>query len=156
MTHKDLTLSVTRLIDAPRDVVYRTWVEHLSEWWAPKPYTTPVVDIDLRPGGTFLTAMQDGEGNAVSETAEPGVVLEAIPNESVVFTDAFRPGWVPSDRAFMVGRFTFADEGGKTRYTASAQHWRPEDMSDHEKMGFHEGWGMVADQFEQVVMRLKG
>ncbi len=43
--------------------------------------------------------------------------------------------------------FTFEDLGqGKTRYTARARHWTKEDKEAHEKMGFHEGWGICTDQ----------
>jgi uncharacterized protein YndB with AHSA1/START domain len=45
---------------------------------------------------------------------------------------------------------TFQDEGGKTRYTARARHWSKEDRETHEKMGFHQGWGVCADQLEAL------
>jgi uncharacterized protein YndB with AHSA1/START domain len=46
----------------------------------------------------------------------------------------------------MTAIVTFADEGGKTRYTARALHWTAEDKKTHEEMGFHQGWGQCADQ----------
>ncbi|WP_127145692.1 SRPBCC family protein [Pelagibacterium montanilacus] len=147
------SLSITRLIPVPRPVLYRAWTEHLGEWWAPRPYTTPEVELDLRPGGVFRTQMVDGDGNLHPE-GDPGVVLEAIPNERIAFTDAFLPGWVPSAAPFMVGVFTFADEDGGTRYTASAWHWKVEDRKAHEEMGFEVGWGIAADQLEEVAKRI--
>ncbi len=48
---------------------------------------------------------------------------------------------------------TFADEGGKTRYRAVARHWSPELRAEHEKMGFHEGWGIVATQLEALAKK---
>ena len=74
-----------------------------------------------------------------------GIVLEVIPGRRIVVTNAFRAGWIPQP-PFMVGIFEFADEGGKTRYTASARHWDEATMKQHEAMGFTTGWTTVADQ----------
>ena len=51
-------LTITRFIQASPEAVYRAWTERLGEWWAPKPYTTPVVELDLRPGGRGLMVMR--------------------------------------------------------------------------------------------------
>ncbi|WP_207462197.1 SRPBCC domain-containing protein [Azospirillum sp. SYSU D00513] len=40
---------------------------------------------------------------------EPGVFLEVVENERLVFTDAFRPGWRPSNKAFMTAQVLFED-----------------------------------------------
>jgi uncharacterized protein YndB with AHSA1/START domain len=78
-----------------------------------------------------------------------GVFLEVTPNRRFVFTDALKAGWIPQT-AFIVGFFEFADEGGKTRYTASARHWTAEDKARHEAMGFADGWGKVAEQLAEL------
>jgi uncharacterized protein YndB with AHSA1/START domain len=49
---------------------------------------------------------------------------------------------------------TFEDLGGKTRYTARVRHWTAADRETHEKMGFHQGWGLCADQLAALVARL--
>lgn len=54
----------------------------------------------------------------------------------------------------MTVTLTLEDEGGKTRYTAVARHWTVEDRKAHEAMGFHEGWGLCADQLEALVKTL--
>ncbi|WP_338607435.1 SRPBCC family protein [Pelagibacterium nitratireducens] len=150
-TDKELVLD--RLIDAPRDKVYRCWTEPdlIKQWFAPKPWTTPKVEIDVRPGGANTVTMADPEGN---EYPNPGIYLEVVPNEKLVFTDAFTAGWQPTDKAFFTCELTFADEGGKTRYIARAKHWTLEDKQQHEQMGFHEGWGICADQLEALAKTL--
>jgi uncharacterized protein YndB with AHSA1/START domain len=85
-------LSISRLIDAPPHVVYRVWTQRTGEWWAPRPYTTPVVDLDLRPGGRGRMVMRAPEG---TEMPNEGVFLEIVPNEKIVFTNAFTAGWIP-------------------------------------------------------------
>jgi uncharacterized protein YndB with AHSA1/START domain len=84
----------------------------------------------------------------------PGVVLEVVPGERLVFTDAYTSAWVPSARPFMTAILTFADEMGGTRYVARARHWTAEARAEHEAMGFHEGWGQCADQLEALASTL--
>lgn len=147
-------LSLTREIDAPPALVYRAWTEHLTEWFAPRPLTTTPVEIDIRAGGRFKFTMKDP--SSAAEYPCDGIFLEVVPNRRIVSTDAFLPGWQPSDKAFMVAITTFEDIGnGRTRYTATARHWSDEDKQAHEQMGFHDGWGQCADQLIEVVARLK-
>ncbi|MBL0936997.1 MAG: SRPBCC family protein [Rhizobiaceae bacterium] len=146
-------LVLTRLLDAPRDTLYRCWTdaELLPKWFVPAPWTIAKTEVDPRPGGRSFIVMRDPDGN---EYPNDGVYLEVVPNEKIVFTDAYTAGWVPSQKPFFTGIVTFADEGGKTRYTARARHWRAEDKEAHEKMGFHEGWGVCADQLEALAKTL--
>jgi uncharacterized protein YndB with AHSA1/START domain len=71
-----------------------------------------------------------------------------------VFTDAYTAAWEPSGKPFMTVVLSFEDEGGKTRYTARVQHWTEADREEHEKMGFHDGWGKATDQLEALVATL--
>jgi len=135
-------LAVTRLIDAPVALVWQIATERLAEWWCPKPWTTEIVEQDWRPGGRSAMIMRGPDGE---EHAMEGVFLEVTPGKRFVFTDAFKAGWIPQT-AFMVGWFEFADEGGKTRYTAGARHWTEDALKQHEAMGFTDGWGKVAEQ----------
>lgn len=149
----NLELSITRFIDAPPETVYRVFTQRTAEWWCPKPWTTPIVEWDLRAGGRMYTEMKgpDGEG----EGGE-GVFLEVVPNERIVFTNAFKPGWEPQALSnegcdfAMVGIFTLEPEGSGTRYTASARHWSAEAVAKHREMGFEQGWGAVAAQLAEI------
>jgi uncharacterized protein YndB with AHSA1/START domain len=47
-----------------------------------------------------------------------------------------------------------APADGHTRYLARALHWSAADRETHEKMGFHEGWGIAADQLEKLAQSL--
>ena len=149
----DRELVLTRLINAPRDKVYRAWTdpELLKQWFAPKPYTTPIVELDVRPGGSAYFVMRGPDGK---DLPNRGVYLEVVPNEKLVSTDAYVAAWEPSEKPFMTLILTFEDEGGKTRYTARVRHWTVADREAHEKMGFHEGWGICADQLEALVAKI--
>ena len=149
----DRELVLTRLISAPREKVYRAWTdpELLKQWFAPKPYTTPIVEIDVRPGGSAYFVMRGPDGK---DLPNRGVYLEVVPNAKLVSTDAYVRAWEPSEKPFMTLILTFGDEGGKTRYTARVRHWTVADREAHEKMGFHEGWGLCTDQLEALVAKI--
>jgi uncharacterized protein YndB with AHSA1/START domain len=153
----DRELMLTRLIDAPREKLYRAWTDAtlLKQWFAPLPWTTSHVELDVRPGGASTVVMRSPEGN---DMPCPGVYLEVVPNQRLVFTDAYISAWQPSEKPFMTVILTFEDEGGKTRYTARVRHWTVADREAHEKMGFHQGWGQCADQLaalEQIPVMLQ-
>lgn len=150
----DRELVLARIIDAPRDRVYRCWTDAalLPKWFAPKPWSTPRAELDVRAGGSSLVVMADPDGN---EYPNPGIYLEVVPNEKLVFTDAFTSAWQPSEKPFFVAELTFEDAGdGKTRYIARARHWTETDRDAHEKMGFQEGWGQCAEQLEALAKTL--
>lgn len=147
----DRELRLTRLIDAPRQAVWRCWTdpERLKQWFAPVPYTTPVAELDLRPGGSSLIVMQGPDG---ARMPNRGTYLEVTPHERLVFTDAYVGDWEPREgKPFMTVVLTFEDEDGRTRYTARVLHWTAEDRETHEKMGFHQGWAICAEQLAALV-----
>ena len=147
-------LTLTRVIDAPPEKLFRCWTEPelMKKWFCPRPWTTPHIETDVRSGGSSFVVMRGPDGQ---EIPHRGVYLEVVPNRRIVFTDAFVNAWEPSAKPFMVGIVEFEPmPGGKTRYTAHARHWTVADREQHEKMGFHEGWGKAADQLEEVAKTL--
>jgi len=126
----DTDLVLERTLNAPLDLVWKAYTdpEHMKQWWAPRPYLTPEVDIDWRPGGIFHFVMTGPDGFREDSA---GCVLEYVPNERVAWTSALGPGFRPNDlsgkdgcEAFaFTAVVTFADAGnGKTAYKAVALH----------------------------------
>lgn len=146
-------LRLSRLIHAPRTLLYRAWTEPdlVKQWFCPRPWTTPVVELDVRPGGSSYVLMRGPDG---TEFPNRGVYLDVVPNERLVFTDAYVSAWEPAEKPFMTGIISFADEAGGTRYTARVLHWSEADRDTHEQMGFHDGWGKATDQLEALVREL--
>ena len=146
-------LRITRLLNAPRNKVWRCWTEeeHIVKWFAPRPWTTPSAKLDVRPGGSSLVTMRSPEG---VDFPNRGVYLEVVPNEKLAFTDAYTSAWAPSAKPFFTAVLTFEEEGGKTRYNAVVRHWSAEDKARHEQMGFHDGWGKATDQLEALAKTL--
>ncbi len=150
----DRELLLTRIIEAPREKVYRAWTEPalVTRWFAPLPWTASRAEMDVRVGGSSLITMRSPEGE---EFPNPGVYLEVVPNERLVLTDAYTSAWQPSEKPFCTIILTFDDAGaGRTKYTALVRHWSAADREAHETMGFHEGWGTCTDQLAALVATL--
>jgi uncharacterized protein YndB with AHSA1/START domain len=88
-------LVVTRIFDAPLEIVWNAWTdpEQVKRWWGPRYYTSPTCRIDLREGGKYVFAMQAPaeQGGQVSYTA--GVYERIVPMERLEFTQG------PADEA---------------------------------------------------------
>lgn len=144
----DLTLS--RVFKAPRATVWRCWTEPelLKKWFVPPPAELPQVEIDPRAGGRFFTVIryqgQDMPGD--------GVILEAVPNERLAFTNLLMAGWKPAkdvDLPF-TATITLQDHPEGTEYRVVARHPDEETARRHEEMGFSSGWGTAADQLGRL------
>jgi uncharacterized protein YndB with AHSA1/START domain len=106
-------LVMTRVFDAPRELVFKAWTEpdRVAAWWGPKGCTTVSYDMDIRPGGTYRFCMRSPDG---TDYWKQGVYREVVAPERLVFTFA----WVNADGSLgleMLVTVTFAAEGNKTR-----------------------------------------
>ncbi|MCY0092710.1 SRPBCC family protein [Hoeflea ulvae] len=140
-------LNFTRTLAVPRHLVWECWTmpEHIPHFFVPAPHKVTAVEIDLRVGGRFNTTF-DVEGNIMENS---GVYLEVVPQERLVFTDAYSEGWKPASEPFMTAILLLSDTpDGGTSYTAIARHRNPDTRAKHEKMGFFDGWGTVVTQLE--------
>jgi uncharacterized protein YndB with AHSA1/START domain len=150
----DRELVIERILNAPREKLFRCWTEPalIVQWFTPPPFKTIRSEMDVRAGGSSCVTMQSPEGQ---EFPNPGVFLEVVPNEKIVMTDAYTSAWEPSEKPFMTAIITFEDlGGGRTKYTARARHWTVADREAHEKMGFHEGWGIATSQLEALAQKI--
>ena len=146
-----LDLVLERDVDIPPRLVWQAWTqpEHLVAWFAPRPWTTTACEIDLRPGGRFVTVMRSPEG---AEVPGEGCYLEVVPERRLVWTSTmvrgFRPAPPSGDEADLpfTAVIRMEPSGGGTAYTATAIHRDEAGKDAHESMGFHAGWGATLDQ----------
>jgi len=154
-TDPRLDLVLERVIDVPRDRVWKAWTKpaQLMKWFTPEPWKTVDCEMDLRPGGIFRTVMRSPEGQ---EFPNVGCILEVVENQRLVWTSALLPGFRPANLAATPGHecaelamtaiIQLESQGDKTKYTAIALHADPESRKRHADMGFHDGWGKALDQ----------
>lgn len=118
---------ITRVFDAPRDVVWKAWTdpEQLAQWWGPKGFKMFSVKIDPRPGGMFLYGMKSQGGD---EMWGRFVFREVVPPERMVFVLSFsdpeggitRAPWSDTWPLEMLNTVTFTESGSKTTLTMRA------------------------------------
>src|SRR5919197_1132751 len=90
-------ITLTRMFDAPRPLVYRMWTEakHLAQWFGPHTFTNPVCEVDARPGGKIFIKMQAPNGDT---HPMGGTFHEVVPNERLVFTSFVEMDAILGDR----------------------------------------------------------
>ena len=151
-----LDLVLERVVDVSPALVWKAWTEpeHLKKWFTPRPWVTTACEIDLRPGGIFRTTMRSPEGQ---EFDNSGCYLEVVPNQRLVWTNALQPDFRPTGSAagpgsaecaqlLFTGFILIEPHGSGAKYTAIAIHGDPTTKSQHEEMGFHDGWSAALDQ----------
>ncbi|MEW9530415.1 SRPBCC family protein [Microbispora sp. NPDC049125] len=108
---------MTRVFDAPRDVVFRavTDPDLIPSWWGPRFLTTRVDRMEVRPGGLWRFVNTDARGG---EYGFRGVYHDVLAPERIVRTWEFEGA--PDDVALET--VTLEDLGGRTRYVARSVH----------------------------------
>jgi uncharacterized protein YndB with AHSA1/START domain len=131
-------LLLTRVFDAPRRLVFEAWTkaEHVSRWFAPRPFTMPRCEMDFRPGGVFRFVMRAPDG---WEHPFEGAFREIVAPERIVFTGSIEEGNA------VVTTLTFAEHDGKTTLTMH-QTFTLESSSTR---GAKEGWTLTLNQLEE-------
>lgn len=148
-THSaDRELVITRIFDAPRDLVFKTWIEpdRIKRWWGPRGFTTLSCEFDLRPGGAWRVRSRSPEGR---EHVELGVFREILEPERLVFTHA----WEDTDGKPGHGTLvtvTFAEHGGKTKLTFRQAVFDSIETRD----GHEQGWSSAFDLLDEYLADL--
>lgn len=155
----DRELIITRIFDAPRQLVWKAWTdsERVKRWWGPKNYTAPVCKIDLRVGGKNLYCMRSPEGQDYWST---GVYKEIVAPERIVCTDSFADAEgnvVPASHYGMGGDWplelrvtvTFEEHAGKTKLTLKHAGIPAGQMSDSTEAGWNQSFDKLAASLKQ-------
>ena len=105
-------LKITRVFDAPREVVFKAWTDPklLAQWWGPKGFTNPVCELDARPGGAIRVHMRGPDG-----TVYPmgGMFHEIVEPERIVFTSTAHQDEAGEPQLEVFNTVTFAEHNGK-------------------------------------------
>jgi uncharacterized protein YndB with AHSA1/START domain len=149
---KDLTL--TRLVDAPRERVFKAWTDpkQLAKWWGPRHFTNPVCELDARVGGALYIVMRGPDGN---DYPMKGIFREVVPREKLAFTNIA----MDAEGNHQLEGFTtvtFADENGKTRMTVTTGASGLVPVAEQMLDGMEEGWAQTLEGLESFITGKEG
>ncbi|HEV7813637.1 MAG TPA: SRPBCC domain-containing protein [Janthinobacterium sp.] len=142
---------ITRVFDAPRDLVYKAWTEpaRLAEWWGPAGFTLSVLKLELKPGGIFHYGMKAPDG---VEMWGKFTYRDIVPPERIVSILSFadregKPVRHPMSQTWpleTLNAMTLLEHEGKTTLTLRST---PHHASELEKTTFKEGHGAMVQGF---------
>jgi uncharacterized protein YndB with AHSA1/START domain len=129
-------IRVVRLFDAPRELVFRNWIEPalISQWFAPDPFIVTECQLDARPGGKWRVAYRSDSGDSWTES---GDFREIVPPERVVMTLAQQPGSGNRSPETVV-HVTFEAVGQQTRMTFVQTGFETQEHRDSNEEGWNE------------------
>lgn len=151
-TPTDREICLTRLFDAPRELVFEAMntAEHIRCWWGclNEGYSVPVCEVDLRPGGSWRFVNRTPDGTLA---AFHGVYREVTPPERVVYTEIFED--YPDTESVVTTVLT--EENGRTRLTVTALYPSAEVADMVLKTGMEHGAALSYDRLEDLVSQLQ-
>jgi uncharacterized protein YndB with AHSA1/START domain len=147
MTELDLT--ITRVFDAPRELVFEAWTDpdHLARWFGPTGFTAESVTVKLVEGGAWRICIRDSADGA--EHWARGVYHEIKRPERLVFSFAWEePKGTPGHDTLVT--ITLDDRGDKTEMTFHQAIF--ENVADRD--GHVIGWRASFDDFAAYLKEL--
>jgi uncharacterized protein YndB with AHSA1/START domain len=145
----DRALVITRVLDAPRELVFAAWADpaQAAQWWGPKGFTTVSAEMDVRVGGAWRRRMRSPEG---SEHVSRGVSREIIEPERLVFTFSWEQGGAPGHGPETVVTLILGDVGnGRTEFTLRQERFATIAGRDDHQRGWSGALDRLADYVDQ-------
>lgn len=108
----DREIVVSRIFDAPRELVWEAWTDprHVVHWWGPDGFTTTIAKMDVRPGGTWELVMHGPDG---TDYPNRSVFTEVVKPERICFLHGGSRKGDPETQ--FEATWTFEAVGNKTR-----------------------------------------
>ena len=149
----DEQILITREFDAPKHLVYEAYTtpELLKRWWHANRGEMTAVEIDLRVGGKWRSAMVTPDG---FEVAFHGEYLEIVPNERLVSTEVYEGVPQPADgpEQGTVNTATFSEKNGRTKLTVLVQAPSKDVRDAIIESGMEDGLQDALDLLEDVAV----
>jgi uncharacterized protein YndB with AHSA1/START domain len=142
---------ITRVFDAPRELVWRAWTEpqHMAKWFGPENFTIPSCELDVRVGGVLRLTMRGPDGQ---DYPMKGIFREIVRPERLSFSNIA----IDSDGNHLlegVTVVTFEDLGGKTKMTLDAQAVGLVPQAPAMLAGMEAGWSGSFDKLAAALAR---
>jgi uncharacterized protein YndB with AHSA1/START domain len=135
---------LTRVIDAPREEVFRAWTEpeEIRRWWGPGDFSCPWAEVDLRPGGRYRLAMQPAAGDPF---VVAGTYHEVDPPERLLYSWRWETG-PAADGSESLVRVEFRDRGEQTELVLTHTDF----PQSHGPAPYRMGWEGGLAKFEAL------
>jgi uncharacterized protein YndB with AHSA1/START domain len=150
-TPSDREIVMTRVFDAPRDLVFEAHssCEHLKNWWGPRKYEVAGCEVDFRVGGAWRIVHRGPDGE---EYGFHGEYREIVRPERIVWTFEFEgvPGSVS------VETLTLEEHDGKTTITATSVFDTVEERDGMLESGMESGAVETWERLDEYLEVLKG
>jgi uncharacterized protein YndB with AHSA1/START domain len=151
-------LTLTRVFNAPRELVFKAWTDEklLAKWWGPRGFSTPVSELDAQPGGRINIVMEDTQGLVKQGSRYPmeGAFQEIVEPERLVFTSsALMDGKPIIEQAVTV---TFEEQDGKTTMTVHVVVTKAAPEAEGPLSGMEAGWSQSLDKLMELIEANKG
>jgi uncharacterized protein YndB with AHSA1/START domain len=146
-------LVITRVFDAPRELVFQAWTEtkHMAQWWGPKGFTNPVCEMDLRVGGAIRIHMRAPDGVVYPMT---GVFREITVPERLVFVSSALDA--NGNSMFdVLNTVIFAEQRGKTALTLQARVMKATALAPQYLKGMQVGWTQSLDRLADKLANMR-
>ena len=142
-------LSIVRTFEAPRALVWKMWTDpaHVAAWWGPEHFTTPVVRMDVRPGGAIHMVMRAPDGADFPFDGRFVAVEE--PDRLVMRTWVRREDgstWFEVEQSF-----GFEEIDGRTRLSLDAVVIEAGEDALGPLSGMEAGWTQSLDKLERHI-----
>jgi uncharacterized protein YndB with AHSA1/START domain len=145
----DREITVTRVFDAPREMVFEAWTdpEQVVQWWGPFGFTTTIHEMDVRPGGVWRFVMHGPDGTDY--------------NNHVVFEEVVRPerlvyrhgGGEENDVKEFHVTVTFDEDDDKTRLTLRLVAESPAERDRMVEFGALEGGQQTLERLAEYLRK---
>lgn len=130
------SLSFSRLLDAPRELVWQVWTDpkHVVHWWGPNGFTNTNREMEVRPGGTWRFVMHGPDGTDYKNRIQ---YLEVVEPERLVYAHM---GEDETEDIHFHATVTFEEQDGKTQLTMRMEFKTAEELRHVvEEFGAREG-----------------
>ena len=119
-TPSDREIAVTRVFDAPRQLVFdaHTKPDLVRQWLlGPPGWSMPVCEMDVRVGGTYRWLWRHDTNG--TEMGMGGVYREIVAPERLVTTERFDDAWYPGEA---LNTLVLIEKGGRTTLTQTMRY----------------------------------
>ena len=147
-TPSDREIAMTRVFDAPRDLVFDAWTkpELLKRWLGVfGNWSFAICEVDLRVGGKYRYVWRGKDGK---EMGMGGVYREIVRPERIVTTEEFDDPWYPGDAQDTT---VFVEKGGKTTVTTTVLYATKEARDGVLKSPMESGVAKSYDKLAEVL-----